>query len=120
LAVAAKKLDPNYVPDLKLTSPVFQIGPYPSWSDPKKISGEYIENAILSSVPYFSGKIGVDFLTNCFVAALDPFGHMVTQVYGDWLDKGWWVHTKTFKLFCYIFLNSPFPQHAGIFVQLLP
>lgn len=21
--------------------------------------------------------------------ALDPFGHMVTSVYGDWLDKGW-------------------------------
>ena len=40
LAVAAKKLDPDYVPDLRLTSPVFQIGPYPSWSDPKKISGE--------------------------------------------------------------------------------
>ena len=33
------KLDPDYVPDLRLTSPVFKIGPYPSWSDPKKISG---------------------------------------------------------------------------------
>lgn len=40
LAVAAKKLDPDYVPDLRLTSPVFKIGPYPSWSDPKKIAGE--------------------------------------------------------------------------------
>lgn len=59
LAVAAGKLDPDYVPNLKLTSPVFKIGPYPSWSDPKKIS------------------------------ALDPFGHMTTEVYGDWLDKGW-------------------------------
>eukprot|EP00429_Kryptoperidinium_foliaceum_P036514 CAMPEP_0176169950 /NCGR_PEP_ID=MMETSP0120_2-20121206/87007_1 /TAXON_ID=160619 /ORGANISM="Kryptoperidinium foliaceum, Strain CCMP 1326" /LENGTH=162 /DNA_ID=CAMNT_0017507747 /DNA_START=63 /DNA_END=547 /DNA_ORIENTATION=- len=47
LAVAAKKLDPDYLPDLKLTSPVFKIGPHPSWSDPKKI------------------------------AALDPYGHMV-------------------------------------------
>jgi len=40
LAVAAKKLDPDYVPDLTLTSPVFKIGPYPSWSDPKKIAGK--------------------------------------------------------------------------------
>jgi hypothetical protein len=24
-----------------------------------------------------------------FFTALDPFGHMVTEVYGDWLDKGW-------------------------------
>lgn len=59
LAVAAGKLDPDYVPNLKLTSPVFKIGPYPSWSDPKKI------------------------------AALDPFGHMTTEAYGDWLAKGW-------------------------------
>ena len=46
LAVAAKKLDPDYVPDLKLTSPVFKIGPYPSWSDPKKIAGKL--NAMLA------------------------------------------------------------------------
>lgn len=59
LAVAAGKLDPSYVPNLSLTSPVFQIGPYPSWSDPKKIS------------------------------ALDPFGHLTTDAYGDWLEKGW-------------------------------
>lgn len=59
LAVAAKKLDPNYVPNLSLTSPVFQIGPYPSWSDPTKI------------------------------ASLDPYGHVVTQVFGRWLVKGW-------------------------------
>jgi len=59
LAVAASKLNPDYVPDLRLTSPVFKIGPYPSWSDPKKI------------------------------AALDPFGHMTTQYFADWLEKGW-------------------------------
>jgi hypothetical protein len=29
LAVAASKLDPDYVPDLRLTSPVFKIGPHP-------------------------------------------------------------------------------------------
>jgi len=59
LAVAAKKLDPDYVPNLTLTSPVFNIGPYPSWSDPKKI------------------------------ASIDPFGHLVTTAYSKWLDKGW-------------------------------
>lgn len=46
LAVAAGKLNPDYVPNLKLTSPVFNIGPHPSWSDPKK------------------------------VASIDPFGHV--------------------------------------------
>jgi len=59
LAVAAKKLDPNYVPNLSLTSPVFKIGPHPSWADPKKI------------------------------AALDPFGHLTTEYFGDYLEKGW-------------------------------
>jgi len=59
LAVAANQLDPNYIPNLSLTSPVFKIGPHPSWTDPKK------------------------------VAALDPFGHQITEHYGDWLDKGW-------------------------------
>ena len=46
LAVAAGKLNPDYVPNLKLTSPVFTIGPHASWSDPKK------------------------------VASIDPFGHV--------------------------------------------
>jgi hypothetical protein len=46
LAVAAGKLNPEYVPNLKLTSPVFTIGPHPGWSDPKK------------------------------VASIDPFGHV--------------------------------------------
>jgi GTP cyclohydrolase II len=59
LAVASGKLNPDYVPNLKLTSPVFNIGPHKSWSDPKK------------------------------VGCLDPFGHLTTEVYGDYLDKGW-------------------------------
>ena len=46
LAVAAGKLNPEYVPNLKLTSPVFDIGPHASWSDPRK------------------------------VASIDPFGHV--------------------------------------------
>ena len=58
LAVAAGKLDPDYMPNLTLTSPVFPIGPFPSWSDPKKI------------------------------ASIDPFGHVTTQAYKAYLDKG--------------------------------
>lgn len=58
LAVAAGKLDPEYLPNLKLTSPVFNIGPYPSWFDPKKI------------------------------ASIDPFGHKITDVFSGYLKKG--------------------------------
>ena len=58
LAVAAGKLNPAYVPNLKLTRPVFQIGPHKSWSDPKK------------------------------VASIDPFGHLTTDAYGAYLNKG--------------------------------
>ena len=58
LAVAAGKLNPDYVPNLKLTRPVFQIGPHKSWSDPKK------------------------------VASIDPFGHLTTDAYSGYLNKG--------------------------------
>ncbi|EJK71165.1 hypothetical protein THAOC_07418 [Thalassiosira oceanica] len=58
LAVAAGKLNPEYVPNLKLTSPVFDIGPHSSWYDPKKI------------------------------ASIDPFGHLTTDVYSSYLNKG--------------------------------
>lgn len=58
LAVAAGKLNPEYVPNLKLTSPVFGIGPHASWYDPKKI------------------------------ASIDPFGHLTTDVYASYLNKG--------------------------------
>ena len=52
LAVAAGKLNPEYVPNLKLTSPVFGIGPHASWYDPKKI------------------------------ASIDPFGHVSWNLLG--------------------------------------
>lgn len=58
LAVAAGKLDPDYLPNLKLTAPVFRIGPHSSWADPK--------------------KIGV----------IDPFGHLTTECYARYLEKG--------------------------------
>jgi GTP cyclohydrolase II len=37
LAVASGVLDPTHKADLTDTSPIVQIGPYPSWSDPNKI-----------------------------------------------------------------------------------
>jgi len=58
LAVAAGKLNPDYVPNLQLTSPIFKLGPHPAWSDPKKM------------------------------ASIDPFGHMVTDYFSKYLTKG--------------------------------
>jgi len=58
LAVAAGKLNPEYTPNLKLTSPVFNIGPHPSWSDPKKLG------------------------------CIDPFGHLTTDCFSGYLKKG--------------------------------
>ncbi len=58
LAVAAGTLNPDYVPNLKLTSPVFSIGPHAVWTDPRKIG------------------------------SIDPFGHLITEVYSGYLTKG--------------------------------
>ena len=37
LAMAAGSLKEDHKPDLKDTEPVIDIGPFPSWSDPKRI-----------------------------------------------------------------------------------
>lgn len=58
LAIAAKALDPQHVPDLTNTAPTDSIGPFPSWGDPDKI------------------------------VSIDPFGHMVQEVYGDLIKQG--------------------------------
>eukprot|EP00903_Cladosiphon_okamuranus_P019271 g17715.t2 len=59
LAVACGKLDPFYLPKLAATRPVCDIGPFPAWSD--------------------SSKIGT----------MDPWGHLVTDVFSPWLRKGY-------------------------------
>mmetsp|Transcript_14465 Transcript_14465/g.54596 ORF Transcript_14465/g.54596 Transcript_14465/m.54596 type:complete len:455 (-) Transcript_14465:114-1478(-) len=59
LAVAAGKLDPNFVPDLTDTEPVTRIGPYDSWADVKKVS------------------------------VMDPYGHMTTEAFDAQLKKGY-------------------------------
>jgi GTP cyclohydrolase II len=59
LAIAAGKLSPIHVPDLTNTSPAERIGPFPQWSDPKKI------------------------------VSLDPYGHLVSEAFADLLKQGW-------------------------------
>ncbi|MGE0629377.1 MAG: GTP cyclohydrolase II [Hyphomicrobiaceae bacterium] len=58
LAIAAGKLDPIHRPDLTNTTPPLQIGPFPQWGDPAKI------------------------------VSLDPWGHMVAEVFKDELASG--------------------------------
>ncbi|KTD02667.1 GTP cyclohydrolase II [Legionella geestiana] len=58
LAVAAGVLNPDHKPDLTNTTPPVQIGPHPQWSMPGKI------------------------------VSLDPFGHMVAQVFADDINAG--------------------------------
>lgn len=59
LAVAAGNLKSEHKADLTNTMPIVPIGPFPSWSQPEKI------------------------------VSLDPYGHMVSQVFSDYLDQGY-------------------------------
>src|SRR5678815_3804443 len=59
LAIAAKALDPQHVPDLTNTSPTDPIGPYPAWHDPEKI------------------------------VSIDPYGAVVADVFRDYLARGY-------------------------------
>ena len=59
LAVAAGTLDPVHVPDLTDTAPATPIGPHRKWSDPSAI------------------------------VSLDPYGHVVSEVFADALAEGW-------------------------------
>ncbi|WP_157223299.1 GTP cyclohydrolase II [Rhodovulum sp. PH10] len=58
LAVATGRLSAGHVPDLTDTAPSDPIGPFPQWSDPGRI------------------------------VALDPWGHMVAEVFRDRLAAG--------------------------------
>ena len=58
LAVAAGSLDPLHVPDLTDTAPAARIGPHTQWTSPERI------------------------------VSLDPFGHMVSEVFEDELAQG--------------------------------
>jgi GTP cyclohydrolase II len=58
LAVASGQLDADHVPDLTDTTPIVPLGPHPQWHDPDKI------------------------------VALDPFGHLIGEVFADELKSG--------------------------------
>ncbi|KAJ3108789.1 Uracil-regulated protein 1 [Physocladia obscura] len=58
LAIAIRELDAAHTPNLHNTEPVCKIGPFPSWNDPE-----------------------------CIVS-LDPWGHVIMDVYKDELAKG--------------------------------
>ena len=58
LAIAAGKLDPLHKPDLTNTAPAIQFGPFEQWTDPAKI------------------------------VSIDPWGHMVGQVFSDHIANG--------------------------------
>lgn len=58
LAVASGQLKPSHIPNLNLTSPTNEFGPFPAWTDPKKL------------------------------VALDPWGHLVTSSFEPYLKKG--------------------------------
>jgi hypothetical protein len=52
-------LNPDHVPNLTTTAPTHDFGPFPSWSDPKKL------------------------------VTIDPWGHMVTSVFEPYFKKGY-------------------------------
>jgi hypothetical protein len=58
LAVAIGGLEPTHRPNLENTSPTVKIGPYPQWSDPKKI------------------------------VSMDPYGHVVAEEFAEQLAAG--------------------------------
>lgn len=55
--MAIKELKVDHKPDFTNTEPAANIGPFPQWSNPKKI------------------------------VAMDPFGHLAPWLYKDYIDK---------------------------------
>ncbi|KAJ1409869.1 GTP cyclohydrolase N terminal-domain-containing protein [Ochromonadaceae sp. CCMP2298] len=59
LAVAAGELNTNHIPDLKMTTPTNDFGPFGSWKDAKKI------------------------------VTIDPWGHLVYSAFRPYFNKGY-------------------------------
>ena len=55
----SKDIDNESMPKLGLTTPVARIGPFPAWHDPKMIS------------------------------TFDPYGHVISEAFGPWLERGY-------------------------------
>jgi GTP cyclohydrolase II len=58
LAIASGALNPVHIPDLTNTAPAEKLGPFPVWGEKKKI------------------------------VSIDPWGHVVSEVFKDYLAKG--------------------------------
>ncbi|KAI5813122.1 GTP cyclohydrolase II [Pyronema omphalodes] len=58
LALATQELSADHRPDFTNTEPVCNIGPFPQWSDPKKI------------------------------VAMDPWGHLAPEIFKSYIDEG--------------------------------
>lgn len=69
LALASRQLKPDHKPDFTNTEPAVNIGPFPQWSDKKKI------------------------------VAMDPWGHLVPWVYKDIIqqENGMFYHHETWS-----------------------
>lgn len=59
LSVTAGRLSPSHAPDLSNTAPLYAFGPHLQWGEPNRI------------------------------VSLDPFGHVVTDVFADVLAQGY-------------------------------
>jgi GTP cyclohydrolase II len=59
LAVAAGELNPSHIPNLNKTAPTDDFGPFPAWENPKSL------------------------------VTIDPWGHLVTNVFAPYYDKGY-------------------------------
>mmetsp|Transcript_14304 Transcript_14304/g.17028 ORF Transcript_14304/g.17028 Transcript_14304/m.17028 type:complete len:468 (-) Transcript_14304:105-1508(-) len=62
LAVAQGNLDPDYMPQLKMTQPVMKFGPFPSW-----YSEEHKHK----------------------IVSMDPLGHIPVEAFSEHLEKGY-------------------------------
>jgi len=88
LAVAAGSLPRGHRADLTNTAPTDLIGPYPQWADPHRI------------------------------VSIDPWGASVTEVFSDYITKGYDIRPTIAVTKAHIHL--PEIRHAMVFQRLLP
>jgi len=88
LAVAAGSLPKGHRADLTNTAPTDVIGPYPQWADPHRI------------------------------VSIDPWGASVTDVFSDYIAKGYDIRPTIAVTKAHIHL--PEIRHAIVFQRLLP
>ena len=90
LAIAAGSLDPLHKPDLTNTAPAMEIGPFPQWSDPKKI------------------------------VSMDPWGHIVGREFHDLIDAGMDIRPTIAITRARLSVPELMPNRGGQFNRLKP